>query len=112
MHCSVLSACCLGCRMPAHASIMHSLHSHRTWRPNHQCLVYFCCRRYEIWCIARAVGTRCCVLHCAMAAEQCRQWNAARPDCYSQAVFDDLAGRFERPDSRNRWDAPLFECAA
>lgn len=22
--------------------------------------------------------------------------------------FDDLAGRFERPDARNRWDAPLF----
>lgn len=22
--------------------------------------------------------------------------------------FEDLAGRFERPDPRNRWDAPLF----
>jgi hypothetical protein len=22
--------------------------------------------------------------------------------------FQDLAGRFETPDSRNRWDAPLF----
>jgi tRNA uridine 5-carbamoylmethylation protein Kti12 len=23
-------------------------------------------------------------------------------------VFEDLAGRFEPPDSRNRWDSPLF----
>lgn len=67
--------------------------------------------RYEIWCIARAVGTRSCVLHCDVPAEQCREWNAGRPDGYSPAVFDDLAGRFERPDSRSRWDAPLFECA-
>ncbi|KXZ48912.1 hypothetical protein GPECTOR_24g201 [Gonium pectorale] len=26
----------------------------------------------------------------------------------SFAGFDDLAGRFERPDARNRWDSPLF----
>jgi len=41
-----------------------------------------------------------------------RRWNEARlargEDGYSPAVFDDLSGRYERPDSRNRWDAPLF----
>ena len=26
-------------------------------------------------------------------------------------VFEDLAGRFERPDTRSRWDSPLFEYA-
>lgn len=26
----------------------------------------------------------------------------------SETVFEDLAGRFERPDAKNRWDAPLF----
>ena len=27
---------------------------------------------------------------------------------YDAAVFDDLVFRFERPDGKNRWDAPLF----
>lgn len=70
--------------------------------------------RYEIWCIARAAATRSCVLHCDVPAQQCREWNAARSeqDAYSPAVFDDLAGRFERPDGRSRWDSPLFECVS
>jgi hypothetical protein len=25
-----------------------------------------------------------------------------------EAIFDDLVVRFERPDSKNRWDSPLF----
>jgi protein KTI12 len=65
--------------------------------------------RYEIWCIARALGTRSCVLHCNTSVEQCRKWNAARGDGYTAALFDDLAGRFERPDSSSRWDSPLYE---
>ncbi|CAI9769798.1 unnamed protein product [Fraxinus pennsylvanica] len=39
---------------------------------------------YKLWCLARAAGIRYCVLHY-------------------------LLRRFERPDSRNRWDSPLFE---
>lgn len=27
---------------------------------------------------------------------------------YTPAIFDDLTTRFERPDSKNRWDSPLF----
>lgn len=27
---------------------------------------------------------------------------------YDAAIFDDLVFRFERPDGKNRWDAPLF----
>ena len=57
-------------------------------------------------------ATRYCVVHVDTPAERCREWNEARAQsgapCYSAAVFDDLAGRFERPDSRNRWDQPLF----
>lgn len=68
--------------------------------------------RYELWCVARSVATRYCMVHVDAPVESCRQWNAARAaaggDTYSEAVFDDLAGRFERPDARNRWDAPLF----
>jgi protein KTI12 len=93
--------------------------------------------RYELWCAARAVGGRAAVVHVDAAARPGgggggggggaaggasataapsawgpRAWNAARlargEDGYGPAVFDDLCGRYERPDSRNRWDAPLF----
>lgn len=99
-------------QLPAHASSRHGRFQHLMSGAITLLTVRKCCGccRYEIWCIARAVGTRSCVLHCEVPVEQCRDWNAARPDGYSAAVFDDLAGRFERPDSRSRWDAPLFEC--
>lgn len=65
--------------------------------------------RYELWCLARGAATRYSVVHVATSVETCWQWNAQRSgDTYGKGVFDDLAGRFERPDSRNRWDSPLF----
>ncbi|VAI24302.1 unnamed protein product [Triticum turgidum subsp. durum] len=53
--------------------------------------------RYELWCLARASGIRYCV----------RQ-EKGEPS-YDNNIFEDLARRFERPDSRSRWDSPLFE---
>lgn len=69
-----------------------------------------CCCRYELWCLARAAGTKYCVVHCDIPLQTSAKWNAAREpaNAYTQAVFDDLASRFERPDSRNRWDKPLY----
>ncbi|KAI7843561.1 hypothetical protein COHA_002803 [Chlorella ohadii] len=66
--------------------------------------------RYQLWCIARQAATRYCMVHVDTPADVCREWNAARPaeGAFSDAIFEDLACRFERPDSRNRWDAPLF----
>ena len=85
--------------------------------------------RYELWCIARQVGARSCVVHCDAPEDDARAWNEARrgsggssddraaaSDPASAAewggwdakIFDDLAFRFERPDGKNRWDAPLF----
>ncbi|KAF8062921.1 KTI12 [Scenedesmus sp. PABB004] len=66
--------------------------------------------RYELWCVARSAGTRYAVLHVATPADTCAAWNAARPEHerYDDDVFTDLARRFETPDARNRWDAPLF----
>ncbi|GFR52741.1 hypothetical protein Agub_g15352 [Astrephomene gubernaculifera] len=66
--------------------------------------------RYELWCVARAAGTRYCMVHVDTDLATCRAWNEARPEGerYRREIFDDLAGRFERPDARNRWDAPLF----
>lgn len=66
--------------------------------------------RYELWCIARAAGTRYCVVHVDTPAETCRAWNDSRPesDRYPATVFDDLVRRFETPEAKNRWDSPLF----
>ncbi|XP_076886793.1 protein KTI12 homolog [Bidens hawaiensis] len=69
--------------------------------------------RYELWCLARAAGIRHCVLFCDVEETDCRKWNIERRGkdgvSYDDAVFEDLVRRFERPDSRNRWDSPLFE---
>lgn len=69
--------------------------------------------RYELWCLARAAGTRYCVLHCDVEETTCRKWNQERREKsdspYDDKILEDLVRRFERPDSRNRWDSPLFE---
>ncbi|XP_011075590.1 protein KTI12 homolog [Sesamum indicum] len=69
--------------------------------------------RYELWCLARAAGTRYCVVHCDVEEAYCQKWNEERRNksepAYDDKIFDDLVRRFERPDSRNRWDSPLFE---
>ncbi|CAN0896452.1 Protein KTI12 homolog [Linum grandiflorum] len=69
--------------------------------------------RYELWCLARATGIRYCVVFCDVEGNQCQLWNEGRREkgesAYDDAIFDDLARRFEKPDSRNRWDSPLFE---
>ncbi|KIY99639.1 putative Protein KTI12 like protein [Monoraphidium neglectum] len=88
--------------------------------------------RYEVWCIARTLGTRYCVVRRSMACQRgttpahngsagpLTAHNAGAEESsgdladtvfHAAAIryrFDDLARRFEMPDSRNRWDAPLF----
>ena len=85
--------------------------------------------RYELWCIARQVGARSCVVHCDTPEEDARAWNEARRGPggssddrdaastpasaaewggWDEKIFADLAFRFERPDGKNRWDSPLF----
>jgi hypothetical protein len=34
--------------------------------------------RYELWCLARAAGTKCCVVWVDSPVEACRGWNSAR----------------------------------
>ncbi|KAJ4850955.1 hypothetical protein Tsubulata_011538 [Turnera subulata] len=69
--------------------------------------------RYELWCLARSAGIRYCVLFCDAEETECQKWNEQRrregEAAYDDAIFEDLARRFERPDRRNRWDSPLFE---
>jgi len=75
--------------------------------------------RYELWCIARAAGARHCVVHVDAPIDDARRWNASRRrrsdgddekewGGYDARIFEDLVVRFERPDGKNRWDAPLF----
>ncbi|CAG8583035.1 702_t:CDS:2 [Ambispora gerdemannii] len=67
--------------------------------------------RYQLYCVARAVGTPHCVVYCGTPVEKARTWNSSRPEGeerYEESVFDDLVSRFEEPNDRNRWDSPLF----
>eukprot|EP00117_Sycon_ciliatum_P038014 scpid63355/ scgid28322/ Protein KTI12 homolog len=66
--------------------------------------------RYELYCVARQHKSTQCVIYCMASVEQCREWNSSRPedDRYSDKIFDELVMRFEEPESRNRWDSPLF----
>ncbi|CAG8676667.1 11856_t:CDS:2 [Funneliformis mosseae] len=65
--------------------------------------------RYQLYCIARAVGTPHCVVYCGIPVEVAREWNSKRGvNGYGATVFDELVSRFEEPDDRNRWDSPLF----
>ena len=66
--------------------------------------------RYELFCLIKAEKTLHCVVQCAFPRDLCAQWNETRPENerYTQDIFDALVMRFEEPDSRNRWDSPLF----
>lgn len=66
--------------------------------------------RYELYCVAKAAQTPHCLVHCDITKERVSKWNFERPllDQYSPEVMEGLVMRYEAPDSRNRWDAPLF----
>ena len=64
--------------------------------------------RYELYCIAKAAGVRYCVVHCDVQPRTCLEWNEERDERYSEDVMADLCARFERPDSKFRWESPLF----
>lgn len=66
--------------------------------------------RYELYCVSKHVKTPQCVVLCETAPDTAREWNTARveEDRYSPEILEGLVMRFESPDSRNRWDSPLF----
>jgi len=47
-------------------------------------------------------------VHCDTPKETCRKWNRTRENRYNDDILDALVMRFEPPESRNRWDSPLF----
>ncbi|GAB6021666.1 kti12, chromatin associated [Chamberlinius hualienensis] len=71
--------------------------------------------RYELYCLSKANKTTYCVVHCDTNTTSAWEWNQlgenaekVELDSYTRQTFDALVARFEAPDSRNRWDSPLF----
>ncbi|KYQ90729.1 hypothetical protein DLAC_09366 [Tieghemostelium lacteum] len=66
--------------------------------------------RYELYCIARAAGTRLLILYCNTDRDQARKWNLEREptQAFNEKLFEELCNRFETPNPKNRWDSPLF----
>ncbi|KAL6106774.1 kti12 [Pungitius sinensis] len=66
--------------------------------------------RYELFCLIKHTQTPHCLVYCLTSDEISSTWNASRDaaEQYNQDIFDALVLRFEAPDSRNRWDSPLF----
>ena len=89
--------------------------------------------RYELFCIAKALKIRSCVVYVNTDDDTASQWNDQAsphmlsmpssssssspppPDAegdgptYPEDLFDDLWSRFEVPMGNKRWDKPLFE---
>ncbi|CAK9798892.1 Protein KTI12 homolog [Anthophora plagiata] len=70
--------------------------------------------RYEIYCITKLYKTPQCTIHCDIPVEHAWLWNEKRSESvqYSREIFDALVMRYEVPDSKNRWDSPLFAVSA
>uniref|UniRef100_A0AAZ3NS19 Protein KTI12 homolog n=1 Tax=Oncorhynchus tshawytscha TaxID=74940 RepID=A0AAZ3NS19_ONCTS len=68
------------------------------------------CYRYELFCLIKHTQTPHCLVYCLTSAEVSSTWNTERDveEQYTQEILDALVLRFETPDSRNRWDSPLF----
>ncbi|CAB1458904.1 unnamed protein product [Pleuronectes platessa] len=66
--------------------------------------------RYELFCLIKHAQTPHCLVYCLTSDEQSSSWNSGREaaEQYTQDIFDALVLRYEAPDSRNRWDSPLF----
>nr|CAG4644145.1 EOG090X0A11 [Lepidurus arcticus] len=66
--------------------------------------------RYELYCVSKACHTTQVTIYCEVLPEKAWSWNESRAHemQYKKPVFDALVMRYEAPEGRNRWDAPLF----
>lgn len=66
-------------------------------------------QRYELYCIAKANRTTACTVYCACTSLASDSTSTSDSSAkYRREVLDALILRYEAPDSRNRWDHPLF----
>ncbi|KAI9324916.1 chromatin associated protein KTI12 [Obelidium mucronatum] len=63
--------------------------------------------RYQLHCVAKAVGTSQHTVFCMATHADVVGWNAASGH-YPEDILHSLLGRLEEPDARNRWDSPLL----
>lgn len=67
--------------------------------------------RYELYCGSKANSSTQCTIHTEINRDEAWRFNEQKSDDsekYSRDIFDALLLRYENPDSKNRWDAPLF----
>ncbi|KAJ3304335.1 kti12, chromatin associated, partial [Blyttiomyces sp. JEL0837] len=66
--------------------------------------------RYQLHCVAKSLNTSQCTLYCMATPEDTIKWNSSRPSdqAYPPEIHSSLLTRLEEPDSRNRWDNPLY----
>ncbi|KAM9814936.1 protein KTI12 homolog [Syngnathus typhle] len=66
--------------------------------------------RYELFCLVKHAQTPHCLVYCLTSDDVSLAWNNSRDaeEQYTQDILKALILRFEAPDSRNRWDSPLF----
>ena len=62
--------------------------------------------RYELYCVARALETRSCVVWVDGDEKICESWDSERS--YSDGLLNEIRFRFEEPRGKDRWDRPLF----
>ncbi|KJH49204.1 chromatin associated protein KTI12 [Dictyocaulus viviparus] len=67
--------------------------------------------RYELFLIAKLYKTTFAVVHCSADINTCLWLNAEKEEHmrYEESVINDLISRYEKPNTSNRWDSPLFE---
>ena len=56
--------------------------------------------RYQLWCEAKAAGTRCCVLHVAAKEDECKKWNRERSRQYGDVTEDEERVEGKEQDAR------------
>lgn len=66
--------------------------------------------RYELHCLSKLYKTTQCTIYCDLPVEAAWLMNETKlpDDRYTRKTFDALVMRYEPPDSRSRWDSPLF----
>lgn len=67
--------------------------------------------RYELFLAAKMSKTTYCVVECSPPVATCHWLNEQKPEVerYPKEIIDQLMMRYERPDTKLRWEKPLFE---
>lgn len=69
--------------------------------------------RYELFCVAKTSGLNYAVIYCNTPESVCLEHDKTRQisgeGAYGETLCAALMQRFEEPNSRNRWDSPLYQ---